>query len=808
MSDQLEALRAALGSTYRIDRLLGEGGMATVWLAQDLRHHRPVALKLLRPELAQAIGTDRFMREIEVAARLNHPHILPLLDSGMVRLSPGWPQCPYYVMPYIEGESLRVRIAREGKLPEADALRIAREVAEGLDHAHRNGVLHRDIKPENILLSEGHAVIADFGIARAVDEAGGAPLTRTGQALGTPAYMSPEQITGDSVVDGRSDLFALGCVLYEMLAGVPPWSSDTVSGTLARRLAEDAPSPRTVNPVVSASAAAVVERALAREPRDRFDTPGELATVLASLATGETVRIRRVSRVRHFRWAAIGAAAVLVLALLSLVRGNERRTITSLAILPMAAVGDSTTTHLAEGIHEGVADLLQRMPMLRITAPSLVSQVLLARPTLTSEELGREVHVEAVLAWNLRKSGDSLQLRAELIGVPGGALLWRARYDRELTDLPRLQGEVARTITDSLQLRLTGAEHEVLTRVPTSSAQAYELYLRGRRFYNLALPLGAARSREYLDSTLYYAERGLALDSSFAGAWALKSSYYFLAAGRGWIPFSSAIDSSNLFDSRALALDSTLGEPWLSLIVHALYLQDDWERVRAVARRAIQAAPSHPGIHQFVGIFTAEIEGDIDSGIVLLRRSVELEPTTQSLNSLGDLYMRARQYDSAIAVLRRSLGIDPTPPGPNNRLIQSYERTGRYTEAVAALRAWKGAEAAAPFARALETGGPAGYRKVLEEDIRQRIDSLERLVDRPRLPGVDTLPPTLEARIAALYAQLAEWPRVMDWALRDRERRPRRFRQYVTNPDFEGLRTDPRFLPLVRSEGLEGLLRR
>jgi serine/threonine-protein kinase len=809
MSDPLEALRATLGDRYRIDRLIGEGGMATVWLAQDLRHNRPVALKLLRPELAQAIGTDRFVREIEVAARLNHPHILPLLDSGTVQLGPAWPSCPYYVMPFIDGETLRVRIVREGKLPETEALRIAREVAEGLDHAHRHGVLHRDIKPENILLSDGRAVIADFGIARAVDEAGGAPLTRTGQALGTPAYMSPEQITGESTVDGRSDLFALGCVLYEMLTGSPPWSSASISGTLARRLAEDAPGLRTLNPAVSASAAAVVERAIAREPGQRFDTPGELATVLASLATGETVRIRRMSRGKNFRWVVIGAAVGVLVALLALLQTDERRTITSLALLPMAAAGDSTTNHLAEGIHEGVADLLRRIPMLRITAPSLVAQMLQSRPSMTSEELGRELRVEAVLAWNLRRSGDSLQLRAELIGVPGGDLLWRARYERGMTDLPRMQGEVAQTITDSLQIRLTGAERDVLTRVPTTSAYAYELYLRGRRFHNVATPLGAALAGEYLDSVRYYADRGLEQDSLFASAWALKGAYYFLSTVRGFrADFGAGMDSATAYGSRALALDSTLGEPWMNRIVHALYLQDDWETTGTLLRRSLNASPGYPGLYQYAAIYAGEIEGRLDSAITLMRHSAELEPIAITLNSLGDLYMRARQYDSAIAALRRSLDIDPTPPGPNQRLIQTYERTGRYAEAVAALRAWKGESAAMAFSNALAADGPAGYRRVLEQDIRRRIDSLENLVARPRAAGVDTLPPTLEGHIAPLYAQLGEWSRAMDWVLRDRERRPKRFRLYVANPDFDGLRADPRFLPLVRQEGLESLLRR
>jgi serine/threonine-protein kinase len=499
---------------------------------------------------------------------------------------------------------------------------------------------------------------------------------------------------------------------------------------------------------------------------------------------------------------------VLLAVLLALQAVGGSRTITSLAILPMVG-GDSTTDHLAEGIHEGVADLLRRVPTLRITAPSLVAQLLQSRPSMTSEELGRELRVGAVLAWNLRRSGDSLQLRAELVGVPGGSLLWQARYERELTDLPRMQGEVAQTITDSLRIQLTGAEREVLTRVPTASAYAYELYLRGRRFHNLGTPQGATRAREYLDSALHYAERGLEQDSLFASAWALKGAHFFLSSIRGFrADFGAGMDSASAYGNRALALDSTLGEPWMNRIVRALYLQDDWEATESLIRRSLNASPGYPGLYQYAAIYAGEIEGRLDSAITLMGHSAELEPLAITFNSLGDLYMRARRYDSALVMLRRSLSIDPSPPGSNQRLIQTYERMGRYSEAVAALRAWRGPAAAEPYARALGADGPAGYRRVLDQDIRMRIDSLEQQVRLPRPPGTDTVPPNREARIAALYAQLGEWSQAMDWVLRDRERRPNRFRLYIANPDFDGLHADPRFLSLVRQHGLEALLQR
>ncbi len=276
MPELFERLKVALADRYTIERELGAGGMATVYLAEDLKHHRKVALKVLRPELAAALGPERFLREIEISANLNHPHILPLFDSGK---ADGF---LYYVMPYIEGESLRDRLEREKQLPIDDALQIASEVADGLSHAHSFGVIHRDIKPANILLSGGHAVVADFGVARAVTAAGGEKLTATGLSVGTPAYMSPEQGTGEVELDGRTDVYGLGCVLYEMLAGEPPFTGPTAQAIIARHVSERPPSLQIVRPTVSAAMQRTVEKALSKVPADRFATTSEF---LASLET-------------------------------------------------------------------------------------------------------------------------------------------------------------------------------------------------------------------------------------------------------------------------------------------------------------------------------------------------------------------------------------------------------------------------------------------------------------------------------------------------------------------------------------------
>jgi serine/threonine-protein kinase len=271
MSAIIAQLSAALSDRYRIERALGAGGMATVYLAEDLKHQRKVAVKVLRPELSAAIGHERFLREISTTANLRHPHILPLYDSGEAGGH------VFYVMPFVEGESLRDRLDREKQLPLDDALQIAREVADALSYAHSRGVIHRDIKPENILLESGHAVVADFGIARAIDAAGGEQLTETGLAIGTPTYMSPEQAAGDRDLDGRSDLYALGCVLYEMLAGQPPFTGPTVESVVWQHVMVDAPSVTNLRPAVPPQIAGALQRALAKVPADRFNPVAQFA---------------------------------------------------------------------------------------------------------------------------------------------------------------------------------------------------------------------------------------------------------------------------------------------------------------------------------------------------------------------------------------------------------------------------------------------------------------------------------------------------------------------------------------------------
>src|SRR2546422_1471250 len=412
MQSVQEALSAALADRYTVDRVLGRGGMATVYVAEDLRHSRQVAIKVLRPDVAAAIGAERFLREITIAARLTHPHVLPLIDSGQAAGS------LYYVMPYVRGETLRQRLVREQRLPLKDALGIARELGAGLDYAHREGFVHRDVKPENVLLADGHAVLADFGIARAICQAGGEHVTEVGLAIGTPEYMSPEQAAGDRELDGRCDVYALACVIYEMLAGEPPFSGGSARAIVAKHLSEPPPPLRARRPDAPAAVEQALARALAKDPADRFASVAEFATALEESRPA--------------------AAPAIV--------GKTR----SIAVLPFVnASADPENEYLCDGVTDELINALTKVEGLRIASRTSVF-ALKGKPQ-DIRAIGALLGVSAVIAGTVRKSGDRLRITVQLAAADGGRTLWSERYDRRLDDVFAVHDEIARTIVSTLR---------------------------------------------------------------------------------------------------------------------------------------------------------------------------------------------------------------------------------------------------------------------------------------------------------------------------------------------------------------------
>jgi serine/threonine protein kinase/tetratricopeptide (TPR) repeat protein len=409
-----------LGDRYSLTRELGRGGMATVWLARDQKHDRDVAVKIMHPEIAAALGGERFAREVATLAQLQHPHIVGLIDSGETADTP--PR-PFFVMPFVEGETLRQRLERESQLPIPDALRLARQMAEALSFAHARGVVHRDIKPENVLLLNGHAMVADFGIARALRAAGGERLTMAGAALGTPAYMSPEQAGGDEI-DARSDQYSLACVLYEMLAGTPPFLAASQAQLIARHLLDPVPPLTTVRQGISPGITRVISRALAKSPADRYP---DLMAFCAALDAPDVV-------------AAAGP---------------------SVLVLPFTnASPDPDTDYFADGLTEEVIADLTNVRAVRVISTN--SAMRLKGTSKDVRVLGRELDVRFVLSGSVRRSGEQLRITAYLSETADERQVWAGRFGGMVGEVFALQERLAREIVGALRVTLTPEEETQL----------------------------------------------------------------------------------------------------------------------------------------------------------------------------------------------------------------------------------------------------------------------------------------------------------------------------------------------------------
>ena len=481
MTELLDRLQAVLADRYQVEREVGRGGMATVYLAQDLRHGRPVALKVLHPQLAVSLGPDRFLREIQIAARLQHPHIVPLYDSGRAG------DLLYYVMPYVEGVSLRQRLERERPLPVEEAVHIARGVAAALDYAHRQQVVHRDIKPENVMLHEGEPLVTDFGIAKAVTAAA-ENLTQTGTAVGTPPYMSPEQAAGEAELDGRSDIYSLGAVLYEMLTGTAPFAGPTVQAIMAKLFTDAAPPLRERHPEVPEWLEQSVLKALAKTPAERYGTAAQFAQALTQ-HTGTTPP---------------GATPVG--------SGSQAVVAKSIAVLPFADMSpEHDQDYFCDGIAEEIINALSKIQALEVA--SRTSAFAFKGKNEDIGEIGRKLKVATVLEGSVRKAGDRLRVTVQLVNVANGYRLWSERYDRQLEDVFAIQDEIAASIVKALRVMLSEEEKRAIEKAPTENVQAYEFYLRGRQYFHQFRRKGILAARRMF-------ERAIDIDPAYALAYA------------------------------------------------------------------------------------------------------------------------------------------------------------------------------------------------------------------------------------------------------------------------------------------------
>jgi len=660
---------------YLVERELGRGGMATVYLARDLKHNRPVALKVLHPELAATLGPERFLREIQIAANLNHPHILPLHDSGTVN------GLLYYVMPYVEGESLRDRLSREKQLPLEDTLRIGREVAQALDYAHRHGVVHRDIKPENILLEEGEAVVADFGIAHAISEAGGTRLTETGITLGTPVYMSPEQAAGESSLDGRSDLYSLGCVLYEMLAGEPPFTGPTAQVIMARRLHEPVPSLRVVRDTVPAGVERTIGKALAKVPADRFATGAEFAHALSLPPRAEE---RTAGEAKRLRWI-VPAAALALVAVVGTVLVRSRPTAPSTLDSNLIAVApfDVVAPHL-QPWSEGLVDVLSRSldgaGPLRTVAPTVALRGWTgSADPASAAALGRRTGAGLVVFGALDRSGaDSVRIRAALLDVGRGEAPLEVEVRGDTLRMDRLVDSLALALLRELgRTRPVGAVRQ--SPLGAKSLPALKAFLQGEQFYRRGL----------WDSALTQYDRAIALDSTFALA------YRRMAYVIGWSSAGAARYNAEEYDRRAAALNRGLApRDSLLMVADSLFsavAEDEEPHYFANKRRlfvtlaeAHRRYPGDPEIWYELGEARYHVAGPVAA-------SAEAGPVAATAEEALGAFDHAIALDSAFAPAYfhtpgLAINIDLGDPVRARRYLAAYLRLNPTDDNVAALR--------------------------------------------------------------------------------------------------------------------------
>jgi len=687
--------RDSFDERYTIQRELGHGGMATVYLARDSRYQRDVAIKILSPEISHGVGSDRFQREIAVAAKLSHPHIVPLLDSGE------HDGALWFAMPVLDGHSLRDRLDREHSLPIGEAVRIVAEVAGALSYAHEHGVIHRDIKPENILFSGGSAIVTDFGLAKSTEPAaGGESLTRTGIAVGTALYMSPEQSTGEAL-DARTDVYSLGSVLYEMLTGEPPYVGRSLQAVIAKRFSDPVPSARRLRSTVSPALDAIVERALAKNPADRFPSIAAFAEALshmplstdtsaASLAATVPVTAASFSGTglasatppskRRRRLMAAVIVFVAAAAATQFARGYRVRPAgasppRSIAVLPFTnESSDKDQEYFSAGMTDELMGALAAIKQLRVAARA--SSYAVKTQGSDIKQMGHALGVDAVLEGTVRRAGDHVRVSVDLVNVSNGSIIWNDTYDKNLSDVFAMQEQIAEAIVAAVKLQLT--DQRTIVHPSTGDVAAYEMYMRGRHAVDTRTP-------NSLEEAASWFHKAVDRDPTYARAWSGLADVYILEALNLYAPPRETYAKGEAAARRALSLDSTLAEAHASLGTVRFLHELDFDGAAAEFRRAIAIDPSYPAAHYFYALML--IRSDVARAEAEATRAQELDPLSPPIaQSVGMVRIGGAKYAEAIAPLRAAVALDPEYYFPHAWLGVALSHAGQATEAIAEIK--------------------------------------------------------------------------------------------------------------------------
>ena len=747
-SDIHDQLPVTFSGNYTLEREVGRGGTALVYLAHDRKHNRPVAVKILRKEVAASLGAERFLREIGTAARLQHPHIVPIYDSGEAG------SVLYLVMPYIEGQSLRERLELEKRLPLREALRLTLEVAEALSYAHSRNVVHRDVKPENILLFQGHAMVVDFGISKALSDTDTESVTLEGMFVGTPMYMAPEQMFGDQPVDERADIYSLASVLYELLDGITPFHGPSATAIFARKATMAAVAPKNPIDELPPHVEQALLRALESERDRRFASVSEFAEALTTAPSAGRPPRRS------------GAVSLQ-----------------SIAVLPFAnssAVPENE--YLSDGISEDLIHALSKLPGLRVVART--SAFAFKGRSQDVRTIGAELGVTTILTGSVRRSGDRIRITTDLIDVATGFALWSEQFDRELTDVFTVQDEISRAIVDTMRVRLLG-ESPRLVDTPTSNFNAYESYLKGRFEWSQRTAISMQRGLEHL-------KNAVTADPSFTLALTGLADCYVTLAIYGVMPPSEAMPLAVAAAEQALRIQQRSGEALTARASARALFHFDWRGAEDDYTAALAEGEQSPITHQWYAMHLLAPRRRFGEARAHIARAWELDPLSPSIAaSAGILRLYERDADRAVHEL--SLVIAQHPSFGLAHYFQGLALTElqRHEESIASLE-----RAVLLSGASAETRSALGYAQARAGN---SAAARETLASLQRSAGDGYVSPVL---LAQVHIALNEPDPALDQLERALSVRAADLTLVTVRPSFDPLLGIPRFDAILRA--LEG----
>jgi serine/threonine protein kinase/Tfp pilus assembly protein PilF len=746
MPDDLRVqIETALGANYTIERELGGGGMSRVFLANEIALDRKIVLKVLPSAFAATVMLDRFRREIQLAAKLQHPHIVPLFSAGQVN------GIPYFTMPFVNGESLRRKLGRGTGLPIPEVTRILREVASALAYAHQCEIVHRDIKPDNVLLSHGSAMVVDFGVAKAISASirdADELQTSEGFAIGTPAYMSPEQSAGDPAIDYRSDIYSFGVMAYELLVGSPPFVGRSRAAILVAHQMERPAPLKERRQDIPAALADLVMSCLEKEPRDRPQHASDLILELES-GSGEGARIS----------------------------GESAHRDPSIAVLPFANLsGEPDTEYFSDGITDEIISALSSIPSLRVTART--SSFALKGRGLNVREIGEQLNVDSVLEGSVRRAKSRVRINTQLVNVSDGHRLFSERYDRELEDVFAIQEEIANHIVEKLQLSLTGQQKTSLASRQAGNLDAYEHYLRGRYIWT---------GTRHMPSAIQHFAEALRHDPQYALAYEGLAVSYCSLGLYAFMPQSAMMQLAKDAARRAVELAPDLPETGTSL-GWVQILDWDWAGAESTLGSVIAKHPREALAYSFLALLLCNVDRPSDAKVAA-KRAYEIDPLHNAITAL--VHFHAREYGDAIAHCERMLELDPMSFIGLFVVSLSYAHEGRHEQA---LNYAKEAARLSPdviFVKALH--GMIGAMAGKTDEARAILaDLLERAHENYVAPIL----------LSWVYAHLGETELAFECLDRAYEERSPTLAVGIRSPMYDPLRLDPRYNALLVKLGL------